>query len=177
MADEAENEDVEGEGEDAADGEGEDGGKKKGSKKKLIMIVAAALLVLGGGGGGAYMFGLFGGGEAGVEEEEEVAAVPPPVFFDLPDITVNLAAIDERSQYLRLKVALELAEKGEIAEVEPQLARVLDAFQVYLRELRVTDLEGSAGVYRLKEELLRRINLAVYPAQVEDILFKELLIQ
>ncbi len=61
--------------------------------------------------------------------------------------------------------------------IEPRMPRVLDAFQVYLRELRPSDLEGSAGLYRLKEELLRRVNLAVYPASVDNILFKEILVQ
>ena len=45
------------------------------------------------------------------------------------------------------------------------------------RELRKSDLEGSAGIYRLKEELRRRINVAIFPAQVDAILFKELLVQ
>jgi flagellar FliL protein len=54
---------------------------------------------------------------------------------------------------------------------------VLDAFQIYLRELRPEDLEGSAGILRVKEELLRRINLAIQPPLATDILFKEVIIQ
>ena len=54
---------------------------------------------------------------------------------------------------------------------------MVDAFQVYLRELRKSDLEGSAGIYRLKEELRRRVNLAIYPAKIDSILFKEILVQ
>jgi flagellar FliL protein len=46
-----------------------------------------------------------------------------------------------------------------------------------LRELRPSDLEGGIGIYRLREELIRRINIAVYPAKVETILFKDVLIQ
>ena len=61
--------------------------------------------------------------------------------------------------------------------IQPRLAKVMDAFQVYLRELRKSDLDGSAGIYRLKEELLRRVNVAIAPAQVENILFKEILVQ
>jgi flagellar FliL protein len=57
------------------------------------------------------------------------------------------------------------------------MAKVVDAFQVYLRELRKSDLEGSAGVYRLKEELRRRVNIAIFPAQIDSILFKEILVQ
>jgi flagellar protein FliL len=57
------------------------------------------------------------------------------------------------------------------------LPKVVDAFQVYLRELRKSDLEGSAGIYRLKEELRRRVNVAIYPLEVQSILFKEILVQ
>ena len=32
-------------------------------------------------------------------------------------------------------------------------------------------------MYRLREELLRRVNLAVRPARVKDVLFKEMLVQ
>ena len=64
-----------------------------------------------------------------------------------------------------------------MTEIQPRLAKVVDAFQVYLRELRKSDLQGSAGIYRLKEELRRRINVAIYPQQVDSILFKEILVQ
>ena len=57
------------------------------------------------------------------------------------------------------------------------MPRVVDNFQVYLRELRLEDLGGSAGLFRLKEELLFRVNRAVDPVQVTDILFREMLVQ
>ena len=118
------------------------------------------------------LLGFIGGEDGPVE-----AVAKPAVFYDLPDLTINLASPDKRSQYLRIKVALEVSKRETIDEITPMLPRVMDAFQVYLRELRMTDLEGSAGIYRLKEELRRRVNLAIHPAQVDDILFKELLIQ
>ena len=57
------------------------------------------------------------------------------------------------------------------------LARIVDNFQVYLRELRPEELSGTKGVVRLKEELLVRVNGAVDPIKVYDILFKEILVQ
>jgi flagellar FliL protein len=80
-------------------------------------------------------------------------------------------------QFLKLTVALEVADESVMKEIQPRMAKVVDAFQVYLRELRKSDLEGSEGVYRLKEELRRRINVAIFPAQIEGILFKEILVQ
>jgi flagellar protein FliL len=64
-----------------------------------------------------------------------------------------------------------------VTELQPMMPRVLDTFQVFMRELRPQDLEGSAGLYRLKEELTRRVNVAVFPARVEAVLFKELMVQ
>ncbi|MTH97625.1 flagellar basal body-associated FliL family protein [Roseibium sp. RKSG952] len=100
----------------------------------------------------------------------------PVVFFDLPEMTVNLAT-EGRTTYLRVRIALEVENRAMIEQIQPFMPRILDAFQIYLRELRPADLEGSAGLFRLKEELLRRINLAVYPARVEGVLFKEILVQ
>jgi len=57
------------------------------------------------------------------------------------------------------------------------MPRLMDAFQTYLRELRPTDLEGSAGLYRLKEELTRRVNASIAPNRVTAVLFKEIVIQ
>jgi len=57
------------------------------------------------------------------------------------------------------------------------LPRIIDNFQVYLRELRVGDLKGSAGIYRLREELLTRVNSAIAPSKVKGVLFKEMLVQ
>ena len=54
---------------------------------------------------------------------------------------------------------------------------IRDSFQTYLRELRLDDLRGSAGMYRLREELLTRINVAVQPSKVSAVLFKEMLVQ
>jgi flagellar FliL protein len=55
--------------------------------------------------------------------------------------------------------------------------RVIDQFQTYLREMRVEDLRGSAGIYRLRQELLYRVNIAADPVKVKDVLFQEMLIQ
>ncbi len=171
MADDAEKDpDIEEtDGEDGAEGE-EDGGK---GKKKLIIIAAAALVLLLVGGGAAYFLLFSGGGEG----DEDIIAVTETYFYDLPEMTVNLNSEAGSEQFLKLSVSLEVADAAMVEAIEPRVARVIDAFQVYLRELRQSDLEGSAGIYRLKEELRRRVNLALYPVQVDRILFKQILVQ
>ena len=148
-------------------------GKKPGLKKLLIIGIPVLLLLAGAG---AYFSGLLGGGK---EDKHAAEAVNKEVavFYDLPDMLVNLSPTGGRTSYLKMKVALELPDAAASQAIEPIMPRVMDAFQVYLRELRVEDLDGSAGMFRLKEELLRRVNMAAAPVQVRTVLFKEMIVQ
>jgi flagellar FliL protein len=103
----------------------------------------------------------------------------PVVFLDMPDVLVNLSASNgsERTQYLKVKVTLELPNEATSAQIQPLMPRLMDAFQTYLRELRPSDLDGSAGLYRLKEELTRRVNAAIAPSRINAVLFKEIVVQ
>jgi len=142
------------------------------SKKMLMMIGGAVLLV--GGGGFAYTK-FFKHHE---ELKEKPVAVKPATFVDMPDVLVNLSTPNaDRPQYLKVKVVLELPEAELIPKIQPLMPRVMDQFQTYLRELRPTDLEGSAGLYRLKEELTRRVNAAITPYKINAVLFKEIVVQ
>ena len=148
------------------------------SKFKLppmkFLIIGAAALMLIGGGVGAYFF-FFAKPH---EPKAEASHVKPAVFVDLPEILVNLSNPSaDRTQYLRVKVVLELPEQKMIDQITPIMPRVMDAFQTYLRELRPSDLDGSAGLYRLKEELTRRVNAAITPSRINAVLFKEIVVQ
>ncbi len=150
--------------------------KRKLSLKMIIMAVGG-LVVLGGIGGGGYYF-LFAG--HGKEAAAAPAAPPikPVVFLDMPDVLVNLSSTGgDRTQYLKVKVTLELPDQAMSAQIQPVMPRLMDAFQTYLRELRPTDLDGSAGLYRLKEELTRRVNAAIAPSRINAVLFKEIVVQ
>jgi len=169
------------EGEEAAEGEGEqeEGKKSRFTPKFLAIFVVLPLVLLGGiGGGGAWYMGWLGGDAAAPDGTAQAAPPPKPSFFyDLPEMLVNLSRRDKRAQYLKLQVALEMSDEDIAAALEPVLPRIMDTFQVYLRELRSSDLDGSAGVYRLKEELLRRVNLSIAPRKVDRVLFKEIIVQ
>ena len=158
----------------AAEGEEGQPAKRGWFSKKLIIMVAGGLVVLGGAGGG-YFFFFHHPSEAATAE----AVVKPPIFVDMPDVLVNLssAAGSERTQYLKVKIALELPDEKVQAQIQPMMPRLLDAFQTYLRELRPTDLDGSAGLYRLKEELTRRVDAAIAPSKINAVLFREIVVQ
>jgi flagellar protein FliL len=153
--------------------------KLLGNRKMLMIAGGGALLLFAGIGAGLYFF-VFSASPA----QSKLAAasatplVPPNVaFFDMPDIVVNIQSADGTPAYLKLSVALELAAADEKAGLQVLMPRIVDQFQSYLRELRVDDLHGSAGVLRLKEELLRRINVAAAPYPVKDVLLKEMIVQ
>lgn len=172
----------------------DDGGGK--SKKKLILIVVPLLLIAGGGAAAFFtgaldpILGKKAEGEAKPGEEahgEEAAekaeggehgeGATGPSFVKIPDLIVNLSAPDGQPRYLRLSVQLELEKAEDAAAIEKVLPRVIDQFQTYLRELRVSDLKGSKGIYRLQIELLSRVNAAAAPIKVKDVLFQEILVQ
>ncbi|MDH3236331.1 MAG: flagellar basal body-associated FliL family protein [Alphaproteobacteria bacterium] len=161
-----------------AEQDGSEQPPKKKKSKKLLLIVLPVVLLLGGAGG-AYFMGVFGGKEdpAVAKKKAEEKARKEIVYYPVPEILVNLSGTGGKTHYLKIKVSLELANKTEIPKVEAVLPRIVDNFQVYLRELRVEDLRGSAGLYRLREELLARVNVAAAPAKVSDVLFKEMLVQ
>ena len=161
------------------------GGKKKFSGKKLILFVVLPVLLLGGGGAAFMMMGgdkdKAAHGDAKGKHAEPArtapAVMPKTVFYDLPEMLVNLNSNTRRPTFLKIHVSLELTSDQDAEYVKKMSPRIIDNFQVYLRELRVDDLRGSAGIYRLREELLARINMAVRPAKVKDVLFKEVLVQ
>lgn len=139
---------------------------------KWMIIGGAGLLVLVGGGGGAYFY------FKGPSHKEPEVVAKPATFVDLPDVLVNLSNTGgDRTQYLKVKIVLELPDATLVPQIQPLMPRVMDAFQTYLRELRPTDLDGSAGLYRLKEELTRRVNAAVAPNRITAVLFKEIVVQ
>lgn len=176
-------------------GEYEEGG----GKKRLILLVVLPLLLVVGGAAGAYFSGLadpllsmLGGEEQPVMDEmaegegagadggapgEGNAPVGSAIFYDLPEMLVNLNTPGRTRNFLKMRVSLEVANEADITTIEMVLPRIVDNFQVYLRELRMEDLQGAAGMYRLREELLNRVNAAVRPARVNDVLFKEMIVQ
>ena len=127
-----------------------------------------------GHGGGAEEHG--GGGGHGGDDGHGGAATGPQ-FMEIPDLIVNLNSTSSQPRFLKLRVQIEVKNPQDLAAVQAVAPRVIDHFQTYLRELRVQDLKGSAGIYKLRQELVRRVNAAAYPVTIKDVLFQEILIQ
>ncbi|MEN0086804.1 MAG: flagellar basal body-associated FliL family protein [Pseudomonadota bacterium] len=161
-----------------ADTTADDATEEAAGKGKMIKLAGAGGLLVVLGLAGVYFF-MGSGSDADVQGFDAAAPLiaKEVTFYEMDDITVNLSQTGPRPQYLKLKVALELSTPELKTQIAPLMPRVVDAFQVYLRELRADDLEGSAGMFRLKDELRKRINTAIAPAQVDAVLFQEMLVQ
>ena len=150
-------------------------------KKKLIIIIAAVLLIIAIAAG-LYFSGIIGGKKDQAKHDEHKEQPKAPVkeiqvFMDMAEFIVNLDRGDKQPSFLKMTVTLQLPSAEIATKVQAKIPLIRDAFQVYLRELRADELQGSAGIYRLREELLLRINKVMYPEVVIDILFKEILVQ
>lgn len=171
-------------------------GKTSGKKKLLIIIIAVVVLLLAGGGAAFFLLAGDDGKKAKAKTEEHAEGEVEgeaengegehgakaekdtgPVYYELPEFLVNLSTANKSTSFLKMKVTLELASKKDIKVVEKFMPRITDSFNTYLRELRPTDLSGSAGMQRLREELVLRINQAIAPSKVNNILFKDMLVQ
>jgi flagellar FliL protein len=185
------------EGEEGAEGiEEEDGkGKRKFTAKKIVLFVVVPLFLIGGGGAAAYFTGMLDKFmpkhelkceevKEGDEEFEKCAeqaklkdATLPGVFLDIPSMIVNLSSTSKQPRFLKVTLKLELENAEEQKKIEEILPRVIDQFQLYLRELRIEDLQGTSGIYRMKIELLSRVRAAAPNIKVRDVLFQEALVQ
>jgi flagellar FliL protein len=165
---------------------------------KLMLIAGAgALVVLGGGGAGAFFMlkpkpeaaagkdakkkssAKKGKDDKGKKDDKTAMVREGPdgvLFYTMPDVVVNMQTADGRPTFLKLKLTLELPDQATVDELEPNMPRLQDMFQTFLRELRPEDLSGSQGSYQLRMEILRRVNLVIAPSKANAVLIEEMLI-
>ena len=103
--------------------------------------------------------------------------IAAPIFVELPEMIANLNSNGRRQSFVKLQVRLEVAREEDRALLAAAMPRLIDLFQTYLREMHPEELRGSAGTYRLREELVARSSIAAQPAHVLNVLFTELLVQ
>ena len=154
-------------------------------KKKMLLLLIPVFLVVG------TVIGLYFSGIADsflptnrsedkktVDTTKKKDADPSTVFFDVPEILVNLSVRpDQKPIYFKIRVALEMNSAADAEQADKMLPRIVDSMQFYLREMRLEEIQGSVGTYRLKEEIQGRLNRILAPVKVNDVLFKEILIQ
>jgi flagellar protein FliL len=141
--------------------------RRKWSGKRVVLFVMPALVVLAG----IYFAWQALPARTTVADAKQLENA----YVKLPDMFVNLSSGPGRARFLKLGVTLEVKGDERAASIKKRMPRIIDSFQIYLRELRIEDLNGSAGTFLLKEELLRRVNTELAPDRVEDVLFEEMM--
>lgn len=184
MADEAQAKEDKKDAKPAAEGggavaptEGGEAAPAGASKKRTLLLAAfAALAVVGVGVAVGVLF--FMGGEDKKQEEGKDATTVEAAVVDVPEFTINMLSEDENAtHFMKIKLAVELAHKTDVANTNVLLPRLQDDWNTFLRQMRPGDMQGSAALQRLKEGLLRRATQSLDPVPVKAVYIRELLVQ
>ena len=181
---------------EGAEGSEDPAVQKKKKIKKIILFVVLPIVLLIALGAGAYFMGLFDKflppkelhcenvkegdkdfAACSAKQLEEKDAAVPGAFLDIPNMIVNLSSTGKQVRFLKITIKVELENAEELKKLEPLMPRIVDQFQMYLRELRTEDLRGTSGIYRMKIELLSRVRAAAPNVKIRDVLFQEILVQ
>lgn len=142
----------------------------------VVLALVAGLLFLFGGGDEPEM----AEAEAGEETLASAAAAAQAQSYYVYDIEepliVQLYGPNGAPLLLSMRLQLELADPSVQPLLDARMGRVFDQYATFLRELSPDDLAGSAGLHRVRLELLRRTNLAIAPARVEGVLITQMLV-
>lgn len=150
--------------------------KRKFSKKALVLS-AAALLLLAGGGAAAYVIWQNNGGGLGAAGPAVASGTDSSSYIEVPQMIVNLRASDGQARFLKLRFIVVASSSGKVDSIKDRLPVLLDALQPFLRELRPDDLNGSAAVFRIKEEMMARAAQSLGAGVVRDVLIQDLVQQ
>ena len=145
-------------------------------KRKMLLIISAAVAVIGIAVAVGVVF--FMGGDTPKDAHEAEQALPTVVIYDVPEFNLSLLADDPAARhFIKIKISLQLAKPGDSAAAAVLLPRLQDDWGGLLRQMRVGDVQGSANLHRLKENLLRRARQSLEPVEVQAVYIRELLVQ
>lgn len=159
------------------------GGGGGGGMMKIIIPVAALLLGVGGG--------YFAGNSSGSKQVEEAQALAPEPkggevakdtnamvgdMYKLEPFVVNLNE-PKGSRYLKTTIQLEMSSPELKSELDRRSAQMQDVVLALLTSKSFQELQALEGKFRLREELLSRINALLVNGTVSRVYFTEFVIQ
>lgn len=154
--------------------------KKTIDRKKMLIFILPVLIVIGLSVGFYYALNSDYGGN-GAAQYNVVKHTPSAdgaekisVFYDLPEVSVNLKSSGPDRQRLHLRINIELSSIEDIKIVEILTPKLNDAILSHIVELIPQELEGANGLHWLKEELLYRLNLVVAPIKISNLNIKSM---
>jgi flagellar basal body-associated protein FliL len=100
---------------------------------------------------------------------------PSNIFYDLPELLLDIRAPGSSRALLKLRLTVELETERDISLVQRASPHILDAFITTLRSMPLDDLEGR-GLQRMQRELLEIVRTRSAPAKIRGVLFKEMMV-
>jgi flagellar protein FliL len=163
--------------EEAEEGEGSGGG----GMMKIILPVLALIIGVGGGYylGNSMTEKSFKEAEQLEPKEEAVNKDPNAMvgeMFKLDPFVVNLNE-PRGNRYLKTTIQLEMDSEALLAELERRNAQLQDVILSLLTSKSSKELQALEGKFRLREELLSRINALLVNGVVTRVYFTEFVIQ
>lgn len=141
------------------------------SRRRWMLVVVLLLLFVAVAGGGYWWWWQM------PRPETSSAAHAGEVFVEAPAMVVNVRGADGRAHLLKLRFVLVAADEAAAEEAKLRMPMLIDGFQSFVRELRPEDLDGSAAVFRIKEEMMVRVHAVLGADSVKDILIQDLIEQ
>lgn len=156
-----------------------EGGGGGGMMRLLILIVPTLLVGLAGG----YFIGHNMGSEVAQQtedldpaEEQVQRDVSIGPMFKLDPFVVNLNE-PRGNRYLKTTIQLEMENEGLQSELERRKAQMRDIILALLTSKSTQELQALEGKFRLREELLSRLNALMVNGKIKRVYFTEFVIQ
>lgn len=156
-------------------GEPEENPEESKKSGKLPLILAIALVVVGGAGGyGLVAAGIVGNKASGTEKKTASPSTEAPEIVEFVPLDPILVSIgpSERQRHLRFQAQLEVT-PGSTEAVTSVLPRVIDVLNGYLRAVDLKDIEDPAKLFKLRSQMLRRVQIIVGEGLVTNLLVGE----
>ncbi len=149
--------------------------------KKILLFLVPSLIVIGVIVGLYFLFIPQSRNDENaaysIVESEENDTKKITIFYDLPEIPVQLQSPDSQNAVVKIKINVELSKMEDIKTIESLMPQINDAVITHISELSLDEINGAEGLYWLKEELLYRLSLIAAPVKISNLNFKRFEIQ
>ena len=150
---------------------------ERGSDIRAWLLVFALLISLGGNLGLAVYLGDRPNASfvAGRAQATNRSANGDLVVYDLPPVTMNYKA-DSGTRAVKMRLGLELSSRQDVPDVQHRLSQIINRVANDLSGIKDSDLDGSAGMEKLRKSLQQGVQSAAPDSNIEGVLFKEVIV-
>lgn len=153
----------------------EEAATKKGNG--LIIGIVAVVLIAAGAGAYLVLSGMKDGKEAAAKAVESSIEEPAKgTIFVLEPFIVNLQD-NSGTRYLKLTVNLELPPGSMLTELNNQSTQIRDSLIILLSSKSYSDIGTVEGKYKMRDEIVARVNQYLTKSKVNTAYFTEFVIQ